>query len=480
MKYLKRIELINFQSHKYTDLYFDDRVNVIIGPSDSGKTAIIRAIKWVLFNEPSGTDFIRKGTTESNVILYFDDNLIIKRGRSKSKNYYEITYPNGVEERFEGFGTKVPEEIVELTGIKKVELDGNNLISLNISDQLESPFLLTSTPSIKAIAIGKLAGVENIDLALNKLSRDINEINSEKKSLEKELKFQKSMLSNYDFLEDEEKEIIYIEKLLAKIENKNIFNNNLKSKYINFKNLNTNINNTLSYINRFDKIDLITDLTDKLSIYAIRLSKLKNISEKLNNINIQINSEKNIIDKTSKIDRLIYIYTKLQANILRFNQLDLIQSKLLPVDINITRLLKVLNKLDIIPLENNYKKLDKLLYRYNLINNLFIKNNEILTRINNGKKYMKQFSYISNLEDDFKIMNSKVNKLEILKNILKSLKIINGNIKLYEDEMNKLIDENNKTVINYTDLLQKASICPFCFNELDKEHIDKIIEEYEV
>ena len=147
MKYLKRIELINFQSHKYTDLYFDDKVNVIIGPSDSGKTAIIRAIKWVLFNEPSGIDFIRKGTTESNVVLYFDDNLIIKRGRSKSKNYYEITYPNGLEERFEGFGTKVPEEIIELTGIQKVELDGNNLISLNISDQLESPFLLTSTPS---------------------------------------------------------------------------------------------------------------------------------------------------------------------------------------------------------------------------------------------------------------------------------------------------------------------------------------------
>lgn len=480
MKYLKRIELINFQSHKYTDLYFDDKVNVIIGPSDSGKTAIIRAIKWVLFNEPSGIDFIRKGTTESNVILYFDDGLIIKRGRSKSKNYYEITYPNGIEERFEGFGTKVPKEIIDLTGIQKVELDGNNLVSLNISDQLESPFLLTSTPSIKAIAIGKLAGVENIDLALNKLSKDINEINSEKKSLEKELKYQKNKLNNYDFLKDEEKEISYIEKLLSKIDNKTSFNNKLKSNYKNYTNLEININNTTSYINRFRNIDLFSDLVSKLSNCYVKQSKLKVILEKLNQINLQIDNERNIIDKTNDLEDIYIIYLKLQSDISRFNQLDSIKGKLLPVDNNIVRFATFLDKTNLIPLENTYVKISDLLSKYNLLNDLFIKNNEISSRVNNGNKYMEKFSNVSNLEAIFKTVSSKLTKLSKFQDLLMSFEHLEKNIKSYEEELNNLNNENNRTVVKYTKLLQNASVCPFCFNKLDKEHIDKIIEEYEV
>lgn len=58
MNYIKSIEIENFQSHKYSKLDFSERLNVIVGPSDNGKSAIIRALKWVLFNEPKGTDFI--------------------------------------------------------------------------------------------------------------------------------------------------------------------------------------------------------------------------------------------------------------------------------------------------------------------------------------------------------------------------------------------------------------------------------------
>ena len=59
MKYLKQITLKNFQSHKDSTIQLDRGLNAIIGPSDSGKSAIIRAIKWVLYNEPSGDFFIR-------------------------------------------------------------------------------------------------------------------------------------------------------------------------------------------------------------------------------------------------------------------------------------------------------------------------------------------------------------------------------------------------------------------------------------
>ena len=53
MIYLKRVRLENFQSHKNSIIDFDRGLNVIVGPSDSGKSAIIRAIKWALYNETS-------------------------------------------------------------------------------------------------------------------------------------------------------------------------------------------------------------------------------------------------------------------------------------------------------------------------------------------------------------------------------------------------------------------------------------------
>ena len=109
-----------------------------------------------------------------------------------------------------------------------------------------------------------------------------------------------------------------------------------------------------------------------------------------------------------------------------------------------------------------------------------MKNTEISGRVNNGNKYMEKFSDISKLEYNFETVNNKVNKLIKLHEHFKVQIHLEKNIKLYEDELNKLIDDNNKIVAKYTELLQEASICPFCFNELDKEHIDKIIEEYEV
>ena len=40
MKYIEKVILENFQSHKYTVLDFTKGLNSIVGPTDSGKTAI--------------------------------------------------------------------------------------------------------------------------------------------------------------------------------------------------------------------------------------------------------------------------------------------------------------------------------------------------------------------------------------------------------------------------------------------------------
>ena len=61
---IQSIRLINFQSHKDSFIEFSPNDTVLIGTSNSGKTAVLRALDWILKNRPLGTSFIRHGASE--------------------------------------------------------------------------------------------------------------------------------------------------------------------------------------------------------------------------------------------------------------------------------------------------------------------------------------------------------------------------------------------------------------------------------
>ena len=181
---IKRLTLENFQSHKFTIIDFDDGLNAIVGPTDSGKTAILRAIKWVLYNEPQGDSFIRQGESQTSVQILFSSGVVVKRYRSKSKNGYEITYADGSTTSFEGFGSQVPQEVLEATKMPKITLRQGETRSLNMAEQLEGPFLLTDNPSLKAAAIGKLVQADVIDYALGQVNLDLRNKKKDCRDLE--------------------------------------------------------------------------------------------------------------------------------------------------------------------------------------------------------------------------------------------------------------------------------------------------------
>ncbi len=56
---LKKIVLKNFQKHKDRTFEFGPGVNLIVAVSDSGKTSIMRAVYWVMFNRPMGLASLR-------------------------------------------------------------------------------------------------------------------------------------------------------------------------------------------------------------------------------------------------------------------------------------------------------------------------------------------------------------------------------------------------------------------------------------
>ena len=69
---IQSLHIKNLQSHKDSHLDFCEGVNVIVGPSDSGKSAILRALRWIVKNRPQG-DVLRShwgGETEASIILH--------------------------------------------------------------------------------------------------------------------------------------------------------------------------------------------------------------------------------------------------------------------------------------------------------------------------------------------------------------------------------------------------------------------------
>jgi len=180
---IKRMTIENFQSHARTEIEFGAGLNVIVGPSDHGKSAIIRALRWVLFNEPRGADFIRTGESECRVTVELSSGATITRLRSSSKNRYVLNTPDGTEQIFEGFGSVVPQEIIDVHGMLQIYLDSDLTEPLNFGYQLDGPFLLAESGATKAKAIGRLSGVHIVDAAIRTLLRDMTAQQQEERRL---------------------------------------------------------------------------------------------------------------------------------------------------------------------------------------------------------------------------------------------------------------------------------------------------------
>ena len=203
MNFIEKIILVNFQSHVYSELSLSRGVNVIVGPSDSGKTAIMRALRWNMFNDPSGVEFVREGETEVSVTVRFQNSVEVERRRSRSKNQYILRRPDEEELVFEGFGKNVPAEIEEAIGIKKIMLDDKKSLPLNFSDQLDGPFLLQETDAYKAQAIGRMVGVDLLDETMRDTLRDKKQISIRRELMEKDLEETEESLNAFSDLDDQ-------------------------------------------------------------------------------------------------------------------------------------------------------------------------------------------------------------------------------------------------------------------------------------
>lgn len=308
---IKTLQIRNFQSHKKTDIVFDKGVNVIVGSSDSGKTAILRALRWVLWNKPTGDGFRSNWGGDTKVKININEN-IISRIKQNTSNFYFLN-----DLKFAAFGTNVPEEIIK----------AGNVTEINLQQQLDSPFLLSETPGNVAKHFNKIANIDKIDEVRTRVNREISRI-------ETNLKVKNEKLADYQLELSTIPDLDVLEVELENLEQLELTRNSNNNLLFSLKQLKQSIEKTdillqeyLPILNLEKEVDCLLDLINQKQqiekenrLLKIQIQTIVELTEKEQEIQTVILLEKKVNDllglieqkekKENELKNLISLYSQ--------------------------------------------------------------------------------------------------------------------------------------------------------------------------
>ena len=209
---LEKIEIKNFQSHQATALGLSPNVNTLQGNSDCGKSAVMRALSWLVFN-PAGdyfiSDWAKRGKTivaSCEVTLSVNGHKVTRR-RDKDFNGYILD-----GQVFEASRNSVPPQVLSVLRLGEV----------NVQRQLDPPFLLSMSAGEVSRYINSLVNLTRIDkwtIAVNGRTRSLQQqVESGKQQVERK----QAEVDSYSYverLEELSKQVTEIESKAASLNN---------------------------------------------------------------------------------------------------------------------------------------------------------------------------------------------------------------------------------------------------------------------
>jgi len=456
---LVEIRLVNIKSYSDQKIRFFPGLNAIIGENGAGKTTIIEAIGFVLFNTLPYkiSDFLRRGEKRGEIrlkIVANDDRvytIVRKISASGTLEYYVND---------EEFG-RVAEGISEVTEWVKenfnLEIDPSNFFENVIGvaqGKITSHFL--EPPAIRDRVFSPILGVEGYKKAFDKsreyenfINNKIYELDKKIAVLKRDVEHKKSLEEKINHLIKEKEEIeknlseIEVESIAKEVEKFDEISSSLKSLEAEKKQKKSEKEDIDKEINRIEK-----ELND-IRKAEIEMKKLETSYSEY------INAEK-------EVSKLEPVKSELEEKSSTLAELSIRHEKIkLEIDIKKKELDEIGKKEEeverIKPLAEKEKKLTDEL-------------NQILTYEESLKNFKKQFE---SLENEIKNKEESLRKIGESEEKLRKLKVKLEKIKPVVEKKDKLVSYRAGLVTKLKMEKQqyeklKNNICPVLREECDK------------
>lgn len=317
------IRIKNIQSHKDTELNFCSGVNVIVGSSNNGKTAILRSLYWSIYNRPLGIDNLcshwaldEKGNIkdEMSVEVRKGDDVLIRR-KTKNINQYVL---NGNE--LNAIKTDVPPEVKDFYKLNET----------NIQKQQDAPFLVSCSSGEVARYFNSIAKLDVIDNVLSYADQMKRKEKNNIDDLDKRIKEQEDIHESFSWIDSVQELLDWTDGILAKEEEYKLCIDKLTATTSKHKDYCSEVayfsavNKCESYLTELDKIQKEQDaLTAKYNKLADEISKYNRLTE-IKNISVPIdtmNKYDQLSDRIEVMSSLIYKLTTVVANYNRYKAL---------------------------------------------------------------------------------------------------------------------------------------------------------------
>jgi len=208
---IKKVTLKDFQIHKNLELEFG-KFTTLTGGSNGGKSAVLRAISGLTKNS-SPANYVRRGQQSLSVTIEFDDGQKIEWQKGEKVNKYIITDAAGATRVLDKVGAGVPEEVSDILRLGPVAVKGSDKEYINFHNQLEAPFLISSTPGNVAKLFGELTSASQLYTAVGEGNRQARHTNGLKATRKEDLDGAIVALDAYTDLDEHQRSLTKAGKL---------------------------------------------------------------------------------------------------------------------------------------------------------------------------------------------------------------------------------------------------------------------------
>lgn len=332
-----KVEIENFQSHKNTVLEFVPGTNVVIGESDAGKSAIFRAINWVITNRPLGDTFRSDWGGDTRVAIYTSEGDAIERIKTASRNVYVI---NG--KALTAFGSEVPEQVSEILRMDEA----------NIQSQMDVPFLLAVSPGEAARMLNKAASIDDIDYTISNLRGEYQKISNNVKFNEGKLKDYEEKIKEYDNIPILEEKLERVENTEKELEKQEQMLVKLSQLVSDIRRIHTELEKTKNIPQTIQKFEQILSRYKEYGEQRKRLDQLEQFAHKVKIRKAYLKSTQYIDDCFTLVEKTYDEYQKYQTKQQTFTKLKRLIGSVIALNQSVQRI-----EQEISLLEKEFKRL---------------------------------------------------------------------------------------------------------------------------